>query len=408
MFFEHDEEEDEANRTLKLSGENSELGGAGSNLSDLSSLATKYEIKSPKFLSTVKNVGNLGEASSSIDKLLNSFFTETMTSKTGVSENKPDSGDSSSLIYQRTKSISFSGGVGIEEQPNPDLEMKIETVGGGAFSLSDIATEFLSLSSTNNNSVYSSNNNLIVDLIDHEFNKQLNLDVNDENQIDLSKQNIFLINKTSREKQSNLCNKLSTSHELSTSISSSFGMSSPVNSSLLNSNKAIQLIPPPTTLLIKISNSLAADSEKSLFILESDSVLGQYLGICNTKDESSLLRTNSALISDQFEYIQQIKSMKKRNKLMSRSRKRLRVELNEPLRVSANTIPALGVKREIKPTSSSLSGLKRAKKSSSSSSKKDSNKSSLEAVKAFDFSLPSPDDLVLAKQKFAFKNLRFK
>ncbi len=318
--------------------------------------------------------------------------------------NDDEEQDLSKLIFQRTKSISISGG-DTKSASKGKAANKIEP---GAFSLSDLANEYLSTSNTTNpNSDFSSTNNLIVDLIDHEFSKNLNLgntDESTENQmVDLGKQNIFLINKQPKDKQSILSNKLSTSYELASSISSSLGLSSSLTN--LSPSKNVQLISPPP--VEDVTEDLKIENEKSLFILEKDSLVGRFL----TEADINALATESGLFK-KFDYASQMKFTRKRRKLMAKFRKRLRIEPNEPLKI-VSTLSEGVANRENKP--SGKKGSRPGHQSSSSSSSKAAahktkkkQQPAEETVKIFDFSIPSPDDLILAKQKFAFKNLRFK
>jgi hypothetical protein len=396
----------------------SESGGLG----DLSSLAAKFEISSPTFLTNKKFITNKNLAScveeadgartgSSIDKLLDSFFTETMTSKMEVkiNTNEDDNQDLSNLIYNRTKSISI------------DLKITAQST-TAAFSLSDLASQFLSTSATTGNSdnhtaaFSSSTSNLIVDLIDHEFSKQMTLNDNGETEdvdhqmVDLGGKNIIMINNRSgKDKQ-----KLSASYELSNSISSSLGLSSSLTNAMA-SRTAVELIAPPP--VEDIASELRVENDKSLFILDETSILGRLFFCRQSLSRSQVTATRSLEFADRFDYVTQVKLMLKRRKLVSKSRKRLRIEKNEPFKIPTNSVAmqASMLVDGVKKTAVAAGVGKRksgASSSSSSKNQKSLKKRAAEAedvsVKVFDFSLPSPDDLILAKQKLAFKNLRFK
>ncbi len=431
------------------------LGGGESEEYDLNSLALKFNMSNNKNESSLisgdtgllsTSVSKLYDPSavglnlgSSIDNLLNSYFTESISSGHAavtasgdnsnilllspklkhnnnddiiIEEEKEEEDDLSKLIYHRTKSISISGGFNHNNSDPKSENMDLAT--GGAFSLSDLANEYLSNTNTNvTNSNYSSDTNMnttAVNFIDYELMKQLTLDRNESSSnnfdVDLDKHNILIINKStnSKDKHFLLNNKLSTSYELSSSINSN--LSSSLNTiSLNNSHNSgsggknnLQLIPPQFDLM----------SNESIFVVENSSILGALLSNSFVFNNENI--ELSSIIEKKFNFAYQMKLIAKHRKLLAKSRKRLRVVLNEPFRISTNNLPktAAGAKKSI-PNKKKKSILNPSSSSSSVKYQINKNKDSPNTViKIFDFAIPSPDDVVLAKQKFAFKNIRFK
>ena len=223
-----------------------------------------------------------------------------------------------------------------------------------AFSLSDLASEYLS--NITPSSSHTPLGSSLADLIDHEFAKRLSFNEDfEEKKTDL-KENM-VINKRDR-------TRFSIGSDL---VSSSFSSTTSAKNEPVNLNK-IQFMP--------VVRELVSDLQiQTLFNLNCESEIGDFLS------NDKFLEKN--ISNDSFEnifcYFTQINfgknNRQKRNKiLVDLSHEQTKKSIKKPQRQKSN-LP-----------------------SSSNSGK----------IKIFDFSIPSPDEIVLAKQKFAFKHMRFK
>lgn len=379
------------------------------------------------FKSDTEPSDNIELMSTSIDRLLDSFFTNNNNNNVKTLTMN-DLSLNSSLNYQRTKSISISGNItdlkekGVDKQP-------------GAFSLSDLANEYLASASnmtpsTNNPTPLGSS---LADLIDYEFSQRLSISEDqsyrkseteiDEalnpkiNHIELNKESLMIRRERSR---------FSASYEISSSVSSTTSSTYLSNNnngnSSVNQNIALNKIQ-------LISNKQEIDLSKlvsNMFEVESESLIGDFLTF-ETRDQNA---TNK-LFEDDFSYKKQAE--KYRNKSRSSRRKFVfDLEKEKYLKEKSKLVNTISRKKKISESSSSRNHKDESVKSSSAvqndtvtdrqskasylssssskaiSSKKSGSKSSLRKVQIFDFSIPSPDDVVIAKQRFAFKNMRFK
>lgn len=348
---------------------------------DLNTLALKYSSNDLPSTSISENLTGLsiddpttGASCSSIDNLIDSFFTAEKPNK------RVDSIDLNKLNYQRTKSISICGGEKILEE-SEDM---------GAFSLSDLANEFLLTSDKDQRKAACTSEGNLDELIEFEFDQKMSLSAGKSVRAaggesastttpaqPINFNNILIMNK---EKQSMLSNKLSTSYEMASSICSSLGRStSSLAGSANTSPRSVQFLAAPTFT----GPELGYDH---LFNLRVDSLLGGFLR--HDINEKELI-IHSKLLDKKLSYLSQMRRAIKRREIMAKSRRKIRIEINETSRNRADK------------------SSKSSKKSSSSTRSQDQT-TTTSAIKVFDFSIPSPDDLVLAKQKLAFKNSRYK
>lgn len=379
----------------------------------LSNLAKKYEYQPDNkkedqlelnYLSSSLSLLNNDQASSSIDKLLDSFFSKNFDEKPSVQTNNQT--ENKTPIKNRTKSISFS----VATTSTTPFNQNAEDV---SFSLSDLANEFLATNKSQSDLAESSEPPLassLIDLIDYEFNKKLSVsgtisdsydnffestsyDSNADKLVDLCRDGLLIHN------SSNLNKNLISGSEtqmLSTSVSSTTSQSSSMHSS-----KEIKFI---------IHKSQPASL--NLFEIENKSKdFGDFL---SSQNQNCLKNITNQIFEDKFSYSNQINMS-----LSGKSnRKKLNIDLNEDessfktpnsakvssnkkKKSSSNDTPKRKLASSSNKDSNSMTGVKKYIQSSSTNNMTNS-------IKIFDFSIPSPDDIVIAKQRFAFKNMRFK
>lgn len=224
-----------------------------------------------------------------------------------------------------------------------------------AFSLSDLASEYLS--NMTPSSTHTPLGSSLADLIDNEFSKRLSINEDfEEKKVDL-KENL-IINKRDRA-------RFSIGSDLA---SSSFSSTTSAKNEPISLNK-IHFVPTVREILSDMQIN-------TLFKLDLESKIGDFLSL------EKYLKQNISNISfeDIFSYDKQ-KNFASNNRT---KRNKILIDLSHEQAKKC-------VKKSLKQKSNLPS-------SSNSASK----------IKIFDFSIPSPDDIVLAKQKFAFKNMRFK
>jgi hypothetical protein len=414
---------------------------------DLNSLAKQYEFKSNKeksqldlesfssFVNDKDKENEIETISSSIDKLLNNFFSKAHEDKkninstidNGIDKNEQETSNEfnlndlinnrgekydNSMSITRTKSISISGGDNLKK--SDDLDDK-----SSAFSLNDLANQYLAnklnKSSASINEKMSSLTSSLVEIIDHEFcnNFVLNEDSTESNSnfIDLNKENIFI------KKDKFLSNKKL--NEISSSVSSTSSILSGSKENLkdLSNEKCtirrIQLIPTTTNL-----NELRANINilNKMFYVNENSNFGEFLSspIIEPINPTNDILEKKFNYSSQIDYLSRVKKIYAENpskkvigidtesdlsKIDAKIAKKLAKNSTVSRRANVASIDGFSTKLSYIKTSSSSSSL--AKKTNSKSGK-------MKQIQIFDFSIPSPDDIVIAKQKFAFKNIRFK
>lgn len=330
------------------------------------------------------------QLSSSIDNLLDSFFTTTTSGGIGStlipqqssSAAAPDNETTTNSpklpktpttkpqsFFQRTKSISMSetGGHQTNHPPTsmPTTFASTEpTPMEVSFSLNDLANEYLAANPT------LSETSSLVDLIDLELGPQLNL-------VDLSTDTL-MIKSTSRNKNLNHNKNLFVRqrNSLSGDLMGSQTQLTMEMSSQASATTTLQLIP---------TRPVQIEQVRTLFEIR-------------TLFEEGVMRKNvmTEWMGKRFDYECQVE----REKARVSKRRRIVVE-NE-----VKSVPKGGGGGHKSTQKSSKASKRKLVDGSSSSSSLSSTNAA--KIQIFDFSIPSPDDLVMAKQKFAFKNIRFK
>jgi hypothetical protein len=232
-----------------------------------------------------------------------------------------------------------------------------------SYSLNDLANEYLAANPT------LSETSSLVDLIDLELGPQLNL-------VDLSTDTL-MIKSTNRNKNLNHNKNLFVRQRNSLSgdlMGSQTQLTIEMSSQASAATTTLQLIP---------TRPVQIEQVRTLFEIR-------------TLFEEGVMRKNvmTEWMGKRFDYECQVE----REKARVSKRKRIVVE-NE-----VKSVPKGGGVGH-KSTQKSSKATKRKLVDGSSSSSLSTNAAK---IQIFDFSIPSPDDLVMAKQKFAFKNIRFK
>jgi hypothetical protein len=387
----------------------------------LSSLANKYN------LNVEKDATN-NKLSSSIDNLLNSFFSSSDSTKmttTTTSNNKEfdlndlidseltSANSNTNAFLTRTKSISICFDTSNASAPNNNTIKCSQH----SESLKDLANEYLASTNSssttalnesnilNNNKDISLLSSSLVEMIDHEFSQRFNINAEtNEQPIDLN--NLLLNNQ----------NRLKRKSSLSMSINNCSSMGSS-NSSLTNlAQHQHHVNKEPLKLLTSIKQDKRHVNEclRNIFALKEMSTFGKFLTRTANKN---YLESENVLT---FNYRTQSDANNKSQ--MVRATKRKRIVIDYDLEVfkrrekakatAANTIKtnSSSKKQKVKESencddldAATVTTIKKIKKQ-----EKANVVSVIKPIKAFDFSIPSPDDVVIAKQKFAFKNIRFK
>jgi hypothetical protein len=446
---------------------------------DLNSLAEKYQNnqqqQQPFQLSlTFSNQNNNSEEmlSSSIDRLLNSFFSSNFESNLTLPTGSNPIVIDFSLDDTLKSETSMTGGLNKSKSitiNNRDLSENVQTESNNMqtfSSLSDLANEYLANNMTPSSTTNFLSNNTpfeenLVDLIDNEFNQRFSL-TEDSNLVDFSANNLVIKKdkKISSLTESRLSSSLTCSSTLSNLVTTTNNLSSlSLKSCDLNDKKKrslanisnieklqdfefIKQVKPDNEQAIKNIYLISDSSKFSSFFAESS---GSSAGGGGDDDDDES--------EEKFNYSKQIEYYNKQHEISLGKRKRFIIDANkrdyvkksitnnnkqETLKSQNNKFKKSQITNENSSTTISQPSLPDQNDELSSSSSSSHNKLTVlnnsnhrvkttsiskskskvktkaniahreKPIQVFDFSIPSPDDIVIAKQKFAFKNMRFK
>ncbi len=431
---------------------------------DLNSLAEKYSNSQQQHqqpLSLTFLGKNENELSSSIDRLLDSFFSknfENTNSSTVPTPSNPIVIDfsldeiikSDSNVLNKSKSISIV---------NNKSEATIS-------SLSDLATEYLAHnitpSATTNFSSNTPFEENVVDLIDYEFSSRFSL-TEESNLVDFNPKSLVIrhdkkLNHLSDTRLSSSCGSalsnlisMNANNLSSHSLKSYDQLNEKNKRSLANLSHIDKLenfeFITPTKRIESVKQMF-----KTAYLIKSHSKFGDVFCF----DSSHSINKNSISFLDdsmdeKFDYSNQIDYFKKQDQLKQAKRKRFVIDAskrdyinkkastrlaldklqnsklkksvtNENTTTLVTAAAAAENKESLNPNDSPPKKLtilnnsnhksKQASKTAKLKPKANANKANIshkeKPIQIFDFSIPSPDDIVIAKQKFAFKNARFK
>jgi len=372
--------------------------------------------------------------SSSIDKLLDSFFSknfedkephETQTASTDIDifdfnltnrtlthEQQDTDFNLTDLLGLRTQSIEIN-----IEKKSPRA---VTSTGADCFSLSDLANEYLATPGSASTAADSMGDCVsdrgatnLVDLIDNEFSSRFcDFDLDTEmEKIDFSTETLLIKRKGSIDTS---LSQISNSLTLRPNMDKSNEEGHPRS---FNSYETTEIL--KKKLSKKRTNSTCSKLENfvfilnesnngkdclsSVFLVSDESLFGQFL----CQDNKVLGRENptNCLFEKQFDYSVQKEFLK--SKIQSEKRRKIPIEVVSKYerRMSKTKTADIDSARSKKTGCKTVHNSKSKLKSASSGNRKDTTMSQ---ITAFDFSIPSPDDIVIAKQKFAFKNMRYK
>ena len=419
---------------------------------DLNSLAKQYQSQTENVLQAFERREPDDEFLSSIDLLVDSFFTkgiepEKQSDSEGLEEfNLNDTLTCGfDVTLNRTKSISIAR--------NQEAETSSGNSVSAAYSLSELANEYLA-----SNTPVSGTTASLVDLIDCEFNSTLTFEP--MNQIHLNKEELLKKKHLKNGRVTCLSNEENTRLSSSLTFTSNLTKPNEVSSSSYNSEGLKETFVKRSNSnvsidkkcsLEKISLMLMSEKDKEcqkmsefqsslqdVYWLDEESVLGNFFKQQVEQHCESIDNDTNKFLEQLFDYSRQKQFLKAQLDLSLKRRKKVFIQtglsrLDKKFKASntayeivklSNTNNELG-----EASSSSSSSLTNPNHSNTTSravtsktgrhrtapSLKSSHKShhhlgkeKNKKISIFDFSIPSPDDIVIAKQKFAFKNMRFK
>ena len=300
-------------------------------------------------------------------------------------------------------------------------------------SLSDIANEYLAsmTPSSATNLTTTPLNRSLVDLIDHEFNNRLSISKTpefDDYTVNLTKEEIIL------KKDRHLFNRLhlvnnKTESRLSSSLNlQSMLTSNNLSSSLPNDNGKLFANNNRHEFLAPVKREKSLSSVQSLleniYSIQNVSLFADFLSYEHFDQKINLIDNKTNVLFDEmFSYKRQKFYFNEKKSNLRKNRRKIvyegRVSKRESKQIPSVTLMKKSRNDENRQimSGSGTSLIKSAtpqgqniikktvKDDCGSNSKKSSEQKS---IQVFDFSIPSPDDIVVAKQRYAFKNSRLK